>query len=196
VKAVDLLGIRATFLESISWADIVQLNKARCSLSSGVVHGFNGDSAAAVRDRWEKTRREKISILELLDFLYRCHKQGPFLNFNGNVFGEVARQILATSMLGMPVVRIEAATSLAAHFVAGVLDRDEASKGIQALLVVGVLKSGDRVATLQFTRQGQITRVLADGRVAWLPDGRKAELLAMPEALIKLEPGRKVPKLD
>jgi hypothetical protein len=136
-----------------------------------------------------------MTILEMLDFLYLCHKKAPFLNFNGNVFGEVARQILAVSMLGAAVVRIEAATSLAAHCVAGVLDKAEAIKGIRALLTVGVLRPGDLVTTLRFTGRGRITRVLPDGRVAWLPDGRKAELLATPEALIKLEPGQAVPNL-
>jgi hypothetical protein len=99
-------------------------------------------------------------------------------------------------MVGMPLVRIDAATSLAAHFVAGVLEKTEAFNGIQALLIVGVLKPGDRVATLQFTRQGKITRVLPDGRVAWLPDGRKAELLATPESLIQLEPNQAAPKME
>lgn len=134
-----------------------------------------------------------MTLPELLEFLYTCHKKAPFLNFNGNVFGEIARQIIAVSMVGAAAVRIDAATSLAAHCVAGVMDKALAMDGIRALLQVGVLQPGDCITTLKFTNRGRVTRVLPDGRVAWMPEGRKTELLAMPESLIKLKPGQKLP---
>ena len=144
---------------------------------------------------WESARAKEMTLLELLEFLRLCHKKAPFLNFNGNVFGETARQIVAISLIGSANARIDAATSLAAHCVAGVLDESQALEGIRALLKSGVLKPGDTVSTLKFTARGKITRVLPDGRVAWVRDGRKTELLATPESLIKLEPGQLVPDL-
>jgi hypothetical protein len=66
------------------------------------------------------------------------------------------------------------------------LDFEAAVNGINSLLTVEVLNPGDRVSTLRMTTKGKVMRILADGRVAWLPDGRKTELLAAPETLIKL----------
>jgi hypothetical protein len=162
------------------------LNQALCARARNAAHGFNRETAEAVQAQWEAAQRQKMTVMELVDFLLQCHRSAPFLNFNGNVFGEIARQILATALLGMAIPRVEAACSLAAHCVAGVLDRDEALKGISALLSVDVLEPGDKVTTLQMTMKGEVTRVLPDGRVAWLPAGRKVELLAAPETLIKL----------
>jgi len=162
------------------------VNQALCARSGNVPHGFNSDQAEITRIDWESARTTEMTIRELLHFLYQCHKNAPFLNFNGNVFGEIARRILAVSLLGMPVKRMEAACSLAAHSVAGVLDFEAAVNGINSLLTVEVLRPGDRVSTLRMTTKGKVTRILADGRLAWLPDGRKTELLAAPETLIKI----------
>ena len=186
MKRSDLASTRATFLETVSWETVVALNQALCATSPNVAHGFNRETVEATRAGWHAAQHRTMTILELLDFLYQCHKQAPFLNFNGNVFAEIARQIVATALLGMAIGRMEAACSLAAHCVAGVLDRDKALSAIASLLEVDVLQPGDRVATLELTREGRVTRVLADGRVAWLPAGRKTELLARPETLLKL----------
>lgn len=190
MHAEDLLSVRSTFLKSIPWEGVVRLNEAVCAKATQVAFGFNRESVGEAANLWERARTTRMTLLELLDFLRLCHKKAPFLNFNGNVFGEIARQILATSLLGSPVARVEAAASLAAHCVAGVIDQPLAMDGIRALLRVDVLKPGDLVTTLKFTSQGKVTRVLPDGRVAWLPGGRKNELLAVPESLIKLKPGK------
>jgi hypothetical protein len=128
-----------------------------------------------------------LTVEELLDFFRDCHKSAPFLNFNGNVFAELARQILGVATLGLPAARVEVITSLAAHCVAGVLDKTVALDGIKSLLKVEALRPGDPVSTLQSSICGKITRVLADGRVAWLPDNGGIELIATPETLIKTE---------
>lgn len=44
---------------------------------------------------------------------------------------------------------------------------------------------GDRVKTLRGSMRGVIRRILPDGRVAWLPDGAKMELIALPESLVR-----------
>lgn len=46
---------------------------------------------------------------------------------------------------------------------------------------------GDRVKTLKGTMRGVIRKILADGRVSWLPDGNSMELLALPESLLRDE---------
>lgn len=196
MKAADPLSVRATFLQSIPWDGVVLLNQAACAKAVNVAHGLNKESAHETAALWEKARGTKMTLPELLEFLRGCHKRAPFLNFNGNVFGEIARQIVGVSLIGAPVARISAATSMAAHCVAGVVDQHLALEGIRSLLKVDVLEPGDTVTTLKFTRQGKVLRALPDGRVAWLPEGRKGELVATPDSLVKLKPGRKLPDLS
>jgi hypothetical protein len=188
VSDADPLAVRYTFLKSLPWDAVVALNQAVCSKAAGVAHGFNRETITQMQTKWEAARHQDMTLVELLDFLHLCHKTAPFLNFNGNVFGEVARQIVAVSLLGMPGPRITAATSLAAHCVAGVVDKQQALSGIRSLLVAELLQPGDHVTTLKSSNRGVVTRVLPDGRVAWLPAGRKVELLAAPETLLKAKP--------
>lgn len=54
---------------------------------------------------------------------------------------------------------------------------------IESLSATADWKPGDRVKTLRGSLRGKIIRVLKDGRIAWLPDGMKSELIALPESL-------------
>jgi len=40
------------------------------------------------------TRIQTLTLGETLEFLFRCHRAAPFLFFNGNTFGEIARRIV------------------------------------------------------------------------------------------------------
>ncbi|HYT59723.1 MAG TPA: hypothetical protein VEL06_06105 [Haliangiales bacterium] len=57
--------------------------------------------------------------------------------------------------------------------------------GIEALSDAADFRPGDRVRTLKGSRKGVVRRLLPDGRVAWLPEGNKAELVALPEGLLR-----------
>ena len=83
-----------------------------------------------------------------------------------------------------PLARRREAASLAAHYVAGVLDRKSMEKGLIALGELADFKSGDRVKTLKGSMNGKILRVLPDGRVVWRTDSG-AELTSLPESLIR-----------
>jgi len=76
-----------------------------------------------VRKRWEERRSQDLTLRETLDFLLDCHRCAPFLFFNGNTFGEIARRIVDAIFIEFPLGRRRQAASLTAHYVAGVLDR-------------------------------------------------------------------------
>ena len=82
-----------------------------------------------------------------------------------------------------PMGRRREAASLAAHYVAGVLNRDSMEDGLSALAELADFKPGDRVKTLRGSARGVILRLLPDGRVAWRPEGSQSELIALPESL-------------
>lgn len=130
-----------------------------------------------------------MSLLETLDLLRTFHRKAPFLFFNGNTFATISRTIVDTIFADLPTGRRREAASLAAHFVAGVLDRETMAAGIEALCEVAEFRPGDRVRTLRGSLHGTVKRVIEDGRVAWQPDNGGAELVALPESLL-MEAGR------
>jgi len=126
-----------------------------------------------------------MTLGEAPDFLFQCHRGAPFLFFNGNTFGEIARRIVDAVFIEFPLARRREAASLAAHYVAGVLDRESMESGLITLAELVAFQPGDRVKTLRGSTGGVIVRLLPDGRVAWQPDGNHSELVALPESLLK-----------
>ena len=126
-----------------------------------------------------------MTLGEALDFLFQCHRGAPFLFFNGNTFGEIARRIVDAVFIEFPLARRREAASLAAHYVAGVLDRESMESGLITLAELAEFQPGDRVKTLRGSTRGVIVRLLPDGRVAWQPDGSHSELVALPESLLR-----------
>lgn len=74
---------------------------------------------------------------------------------------------------------------MAAHYVAGVLEREPVVQGIASLAEAAEFKPGDRVKTLKGSAQGKVRTILSDGRVVWKPDGSNTELIALPESLLR-----------
>ncbi len=106
------------------------------------------------------------------------------ISFNGNTFAEIARRVTDVLLAEFPLARRREAASLAAHYVAGVLDWDSLRAGLNSLCEQPGFQPGDRVRTLKGSTHGVVVRLLKDGRVAWRPDGSQAELLALPESLL------------
>lgn len=127
---------------------------------------------------------------ETLDFLLACHRSAPFLFFNGNTFGEIARRILDVVFAEFPLTRRREAASLAAHYVAGVLDRKSLEDGLMSLASLADFTPGDEVKTLRGSTRGTVVRLLKDGRILWRPVGTKSELIALPESLLRVPPHR------
>jgi transcription elongation factor len=75
--------------------------------------------------------------------------------------------------------------SAVAHYIAGVLARESMVEIVEGLWQSADFKAGDRVKTLRGSTRGVVVRVQPDGRVAWRPDGSQAELVALPESLLR-----------
>lgn len=126
-----------------------------------------------------------MTLGEALEFLFQCHRGAPFLFFNGNTFGEIARRIVDAVFIEFPLARRREAASLAAHYVAGVLDWHSMEMGLSALAELADFQTGDLVRTLKGSTRGTVRQVLPDGRVVWQPEGSGAELIALPESLLR-----------
>jgi len=177
------LQVRAAFLENWDWQLIVSLNRTACERGRAQ-HGRNSETHERVRQQWEGRRTESLTFKDLLDFLRACHRGAPFLFFNGNTFAEVARRSTDALLAEFPQARRREASSLAAHYVAGVLDEESLVLGLDSLTEPSDFKPGDRVKTLRGSMTGAVLRLLPDGRVVWRADSG-AELTALPESLIR-----------
>src|SRR4029079_19252914 len=140
-------------------------------------HGKNSETHARSEAEWLQGSGKERSLLETLDWLRSFHRKAPFLFFNGNTFAEIARTFTDALFAEFPRARRREAASLAAHYVAGVLDREPLVEGISVLAELGEWKPADRVQTMKGSLHGVIREILEDGRVAWRPDGQGAELI-------------------
>ena len=175
---------RAPFLQNWDWQSVIRINERLCR-GGGAQHGKNSETHARCEAEWVQGHRQEQSLLETLDWLRSFHRKAPFLFFNGNTFAEIARTLTDALFAEFPRGRRREAASLAAHYVAGVLDRDPVRDGIVALAEAANFKPGDRVKTLKGSLHGVVRKILSDGRIVWQPDDNDAELAALPESLLR-----------
>src|SRR5439155_9166456 len=123
---------RAAFIKNWDWQLVTSLNRGSCDRGKAL-HGHNSETHERVRQRWEEHRPQELTLGNTLDFLLECHRSAPFLFFNGNTFGEIARRIVDAIFIEFPLGRRREASSLAAHYVAGVLDRESMEDGLRDL---------------------------------------------------------------
>lgn len=177
------LQARAAFLQNWDWQSVVRLNRGVCERGRAQ-HGTNSESFEKVRQEWDQRRCIETTLGETLDYLRHCHRQAPFLFFNGNTFADIARTFSDYLFAELPHGRRREATSAVAHYVAGVLDGDDMAKVLQDLCEAADFYPGERVRTLRGSMTGTIISIQPDGRVVWRTDSG-AELIALPEALLR-----------
>jgi hypothetical protein len=175
---------RAAFLKNWDWQSVLRINERLCR-GSRAQHGKNSETHARCEEEWLEGSSKERSLLETLDWLRSFHRKAPFLFFNGNTFAEIARTLTDALFAEFPRGRRREAASLAAHFVAGVIDREPVVQGITALAEAANFKPGDRVKTLKGSLHGAVRKVLPDGRIVWRPDDNSADLTALPESLLR-----------
>ena len=176
---------RAPFLQNWHWQSVTRINERLCR-GGQAQHGQNSETHARCEKEWREDSAKERTLFEALDWLRSFHRKAPFLFFNGNTFAEIARTLTDALFAEFPRGRRREAASLAAHYVAGVLDRDAVVSGISSLAESADFKPGDRVRTFKNSLQGVLRKILPDGRVVWRPDGHDTELTALPESLLRV----------
>ena len=99
----------------------------------------------------------------------------------------MGRQLTAALFADLPTTRRREVMSAVAHYIAGVLDREHMFEIIASLCEAAEFKPGDRVKTLRGSTHGVIVSVKPDGRVTWRAEGSQAELIALPESLVRVD---------
>ena len=177
------LQARAAFIKNWDWESVAGINRGTCA-RGGAQHGINPEAGGACAEGWERQRHAVVTLGETLDFLKSCHRQAPFLFFNGNTFSFIGRELALALFSDLPPVRKKEIASVIAHYIAGVLDREAMVEAVASLTHSVGLAPGDRVKTMRGSMRGVITRVLEDGRLAVRADGSASELFCLPESLL------------
>jgi hypothetical protein len=180
------LQARARFLKNWSWESVVSINRGACERGRAQ-HGINSETHGASAQEWEKIRHSDLTLAEVCHLLRDFHRRAPFLFFNGNTFAAIGRELTFAVFSDLPASRKREVGSAVAHYIAGVLDWRFAAEIVDSLSSAIDFQVGDRVKTFRGTSHGTIVRVLGDGRVVWRSDGSSAELIAMPESLVRLK---------
>src|SRR5213592_4502840 len=175
---------RAAFIKNWDWQSVVGINRGACERGRAQ-HGINSEIGGACAQEWEALRSQVLSLAETLDRLRGFHRKAPFLFFNGNTFASIGRELSFALFSDLVPGRKREVGSAVAHYIAGVLERENMVDIVEALCQSADFKAGDRVKTLRGSPRGVIVSVLSDGRVAWRPEGSQAELVALPESLLR-----------
>ena len=110
------------WLAPYTWPMVVEINRLLC-VPKGAAHGPTSDGYEETQELWEGSHPRGMTLVEACDLCRRCHRLAPFLNYNGNTFVAVIRQVL--SGLSLPPKEAALARSFAGHIVAGTADPKE-----------------------------------------------------------------------
>lgn len=180
------LQARAAFLKNWDWQSVVSINRGACARGKAQ-HGTNSETGAACAAEWEVVHFQTLTLGETLDLLRSFHRKAPFLFLNGNTFATIGRELAIALFSDLSAGRKREVMSAVGHYIAGVLDREPMVQIVATLCALVSIEPGDRVQTTRGSLRGQILRLTDDGRVVWQPDDTTAELIAMPESLVREE---------
>jgi hypothetical protein len=114
--------IKRHWLKDYAWEDVVALNVALCE-TGHAQHGRTSDGYDKTKAIWDQKHPAATSFLEAVELCREAHKLQPFLNFNGNLFASIARQVARVYGLSMDPEKATILRSTVGHYVAGVTDR-------------------------------------------------------------------------
>ena len=97
---------------------VVSINAALCEARKAL-HKPTSDGCAPAKDLWEKNRSRNMSLPELLQLCFKCHRLAPFCNYNGNTFVTIVKTLLNEELNRLPADKAYILRSIAGHLVAG-----------------------------------------------------------------------------
>lgn len=106
------------WLKPVPWTTVVAINASLCQAGSAA-HKTSSDGHKPAQALWEQSRSKNLSLQELLQICFKCHRLAPFCNYNGNTFVAIVKTLMADTLSRMPPNKAFILRSIAGHFVAG-----------------------------------------------------------------------------
>jgi hypothetical protein len=113
-----MADLNKKWLLVVSWETVVSINAALCEARKAL-HKPTSDGYAPAKDLWERSRLKKLSLPELLQICFQCHRLAPFCNYNGNTFVTIVKTLLDDELSRLPPDQSFILRSIAGHIVAG-----------------------------------------------------------------------------
>ena len=107
-----------TWLAVVPWEAVVSINSALCNARKAL-HKPTSGGYAPTKELWEQNRLKKLSVPELLQICFQCHRLAPFCNYNGNTFVTIVKTLLDDELKRLPADKAFILRSIAGHIVAG-----------------------------------------------------------------------------
>ena len=111
-------GLVKNWLQIVPWETVVSINAALCE-GRKALHKPTSDGYAPAKELWEKNRSRKLSLPEVLQIGFECHRLAPFCNYNGNTFVAIIKTLLNDTLKSMPADQAHILRTIAGHIVAG-----------------------------------------------------------------------------
>ena len=113
-----MAGLVKNWLQVVPWEAVVSINAALCEARKAL-HKPTSDGYAPAKKLWEQNRLKKLSLPELLQLCFQCHRLAPFCNYNGNTFVTIVKTLLDAELKRLPPDQSFVLRSIAGHIVAG-----------------------------------------------------------------------------
>jgi hypothetical protein len=110
--------LHKNWLQVVPWETVVSINAALCEARKAL-HQPTSDGYAPAKDLWERSRLKKLSLPQLLQICFQCHRLAPFFNYNGNTFVTIVKTLLDDELSRLPADQSFIVRSIAGHIVAG-----------------------------------------------------------------------------
>jgi hypothetical protein len=111
-------ALTKNWLQVVPWETVVSINAALCEARKAL-HKPTSDGYAPAKKLWEQNHLKKISLPELLQICFQCHRLAPFCNYNGNTFVTIVKTLLDAELKRLPPDQSFIIRSIAGHIVAG-----------------------------------------------------------------------------
>ncbi len=113
-----MAGPVKNWLQIVPWETVVFINTALCEARKAL-HKPTSDGYAPAKELWEKSRSRKITLTEVFQIGFQCHRLAPFCNYNGNTFVAIIKTLLDNILKDLPADKAHVLRSIAGHIVAG-----------------------------------------------------------------------------
>lgn len=106
------------WLRPVPWDSVIAINASLCQ-AAHATHKPTSEGYEPAKTLWEQNRPKDLSLQELLELCFKCHRLAPFCNYNGNAFVAIVKTLLADSLSKLPANKAFVIRSIAGHIVAG-----------------------------------------------------------------------------
>jgi hypothetical protein len=119
-----VLSAPRSWLTPLSWEKVLTFNNSQCQLQNAQP-ARNEEAYEAVRQLWEATVDQPMSLVKALDLCKQCHDKAPFVYSNSSTFCLIAKAMVEDLAKDLPPVEGHIVRTTSANYVSGRISKRE-----------------------------------------------------------------------